>query len=107
MLPAGNLLHGGAAAERGFGFFQLPVPIADYDAEPWGGVAVITAQAGFGNVEIIEIENFRRELDKLAAKIGDKQVFWKPFCLLSTALGQPCSPRRLVESNFPCCVNEP
>lgn len=59
-------------------FIRLPVPIGEYDAEPWGGILLVATQPGSGNIEILETENLRAELPKLAARLGKSEVFWKP-----------------------------
>lgn len=59
-------------------FIRISVPIDNYDAEPWGGILLIANQPDYRDVEVLEIENLREEVNKLTARIGNRQVYWKP-----------------------------
>jgi hypothetical protein len=58
-------------------FLQLPTPFANYMAEPWGGILIVTARPDHSDPEIMETADLRRDLAQLSAKTEGRHVFWK------------------------------
>lgn len=59
-----------------FRFNHIPVPLNQYQAEPWGGVLIIASEPFYEDFQIFEVSSLRDEVHKLSVLSNEKAVFW-------------------------------